>query len=60
MKEMTQKSRTKSGIAFNAAEQPYLVICTIFLVWNLLRLDLHWNLLTFSSHLVGKKREVLS
>ena len=57
MKEMTQKSRTKSGIAFTAAEQPYLVICAIFLVWDLLHLDLRWNLLTFSSHLVEKKEK---
>jgi hypothetical protein len=36
-------------------DHTYLVIYTIFLGWNLLPLDLLWDLLAFSSHLVDKK-----
>jgi hypothetical protein len=35
----------------------YLVICTIFLGWNLLPLDLLWDLLAFSSHLICQKKK---
>jgi hypothetical protein len=42
----------------NNLDYTYLVIYTIFLGWNLLPLDLLWNLLAFSSHLV-EKRNVL-
>lgn len=40
----------------NNPDYTYLVIYTIFLGWNLLPLDLLWDLLAFSSHFVEKKK----
>lgn len=41
----------------NNPDHTYLVIYTIFLGWDLLPFDLLWDLLAFSSHLVGKKKK---
>lgn len=39
----------------NNPDYTYLVIYTIFLGWDLLPLNLLWDLLAFGSHLVEKK-----
>lgn len=41
----------------NNPDYTYLVIYTILLGWDLLPLDLLWDLLAFSSHLFEKKRK---
>lgn len=41
----------------NNPDYTYLVIYTIFLGWDLLPLNLLWDLLAFGSHLVKKKRK---
>lgn len=41
----------------NNPDYTYLVIYTILLGWDLLPLDLLWDLLAFSSHLFEKKKK---